>query len=119
MCSILCSGLLTYLRVHFRLAVPKLLTGGCPTIAKHPTNKNIAVGRTVVFECQATGAPPLVYTWMHDGNDMPARNQRRLEFVAHQRSKGEYSCRVENEFGSRKSDPAILNVGEYVIYFIR
>ena len=119
MCSILCSGSLTYLRVHFRLAAPKLLTGGFPTIAKHPTNKNTAVGKKVVFECQATGAAPLVYTWMHDGNDMPARNQRRLEFVVHQRSKGEYSCRVENEFGNSKSDPAMLTVGEYVIYFIR
>ena len=105
--------------VHFRLVMPNLLTGECPTIARHPTNKHIAVGMPVVFECQATGAPPLMYAWMHNGIDLPAKNQRRLEFVVHQRSKGEYSCRVENEFGSSKSDPAMLTVGEYIIYFRR
>lgn len=68
----------------------------------------------MVFECQATGAAPLMYTWMHDGIDMPAKNQRRLEFVVNQWSKGEYSCRVENEFGSIKSDPAKLTVGKYI-----
>lgn len=98
------------------LATSKLLTGGSPTIAKHPANKNIAVGKNVVFECQATGAPPLMYTWMHDGIDMPAKNHRILEIVVRQWSKGEYSCRVENEFGSSKSDPAMLTVGEYVIF---
>ena len=56
---------------------------------------------------------------MHDGDDMPAKNQRTLEFVVCQWSKGEYSCRVENEFGSSKSDPAMLTVGEYIIYFRR
>ena len=66
----------------------------------------------MVFECQATGAAPLTYTWMRDGIDMPTMNQRRLEFVVHQWSKGEYSCRLENEFGSSKSDPAKLTVGK-------
>ena len=93
-----------------------MLTGECPTIAKHPANKNVAVGNSVSFECQATGASPVMYIWMHNGVDLPAMNQRRLEFVVHQWSKGEYSCRVENEFGSSKSDPAMLTVGEYIIY---
>ena len=92
----------------------KCSIGGCPTIAKHPADQTTAVGGRVIFECQATGAAPIMYTWMHDGVDMPDKHQRILVFVVHQWSKGEYSCRVENEYGSTNSGSAKLTIGEYV-----
>ena len=87
--------------------------GGCPLIAIHPVGQTIALGKTVVFECQATGAAPLTYNWLHNGREMTSfRNHMKLTFVVNSHSKGEYSCRVENEFGFKKSDSAMLTVGK-------
>ena len=68
----------------------------------------------MIFECQATGAAPLMYTWLHNGVDMQNQNQRRLEFYVRRPNEGEYSCRVENEYGSKKSESARLTVGEFI-----
>ena len=82
---------------------------GCPVIATHPVHQTVALNKMVVFECKATGAAPLTYSWLHNGSEMiPAQNQSRLQIVVKRYSKGEYSCLVKNEFGSKKSDSATL-----------
>lgn len=86
--------------------------GGCPSIIKHPADTRAAIGSKVHFECQAIGATPLTYTWLHNGVDMPAKHEKKLELTVLKGSGGEYSCRVENEFGSRKCAPAKLTVGK-------
>ena len=79
---------------------------------KHPADTRVAIGKKVLFECQAIGATPLTYTWLHNGVDMPAKHEKKLELTVLKGSGGEYSCRVENEFGSRKCAPAKLTVGK-------
>ena len=72
------------------------------------------MGKTVTFECQATGAAPLICTWLHNGNEIiPAKNERKLEFIVQKHKSGEYSCLVKNEFGSKRCAPVKLTVGEY------
>lgn len=93
-----------------------MLIGGCPDIAKHPADRTLAVGKEVIFECQATGAAPLMYTWLRDGINIPAQNGNILKFHVQkhgQRGPGEYTCLVENEFGTKKSNSAKLTVGQY------
>ena len=68
----------------------------------------------MTFECEATGATPLRYTWLHNDSGMiPPKTERKLELDVRKNLAGQYSCYVENEFGSRKSDSATLLVGEY------
>lgn len=88
--------------------------GGCPAIKKHPADKKGARGESVIFECQATGATPLLYTWLHEGVVIPAKNQRSLEINVRRDSKGKYSCRVQNDFGSTTSNSATLSVGKCI-----
>ena len=88
---------------------------GCPVIAMHPADQRIAVGGRVVFKCQATGAVPLMYSWLHNGVDIPDQHNMKLEFIAQKHGPhgpGEYTCIVENEFGKRKSESAKLTVGK-------
>lgn len=94
-----------------------LYIGGCPTIAKHPEDKKVAVGKRVEFECQATGAAPLTHSWLYNGVDIPDKHGRKLAFIVRKRGlhgPGHYTCRVENEFGSKESDSAKLTVGQYL-----
>ena len=86
--------------------------GGCPSIVKHPADTRAAIRSKVHFECQAIGATPLIYTWLHNGIYMPAKHEKKLEFIVLKSSGGEYSCCVENEFGSKKCAPAKLTVGK-------
>ena len=65
----------------------------------------------MTFACQATGAAPLMYTWMHDGVDMAAKKERLVVDVK-RGSSGQYSCRVKNDFGSTTSNSATLTVGK-------
>ena len=72
------------------------------------------MGNKVTFMCQATGATPLIYTWLHNGSEMiPARNGKNLVLDVKKYLSGEYLCYVENEFGSMKSKSAKLVVGKY------
>ena len=95
-----------------------LSAGGCPVIATHPFDQTAVLGKTVVFECKAMGAAPLTYSWLHNGSEMiPAQNQSRMQIVVKRHSKGEYSCLVENEFGTNKSDSAtLITVGECLLF---
>lgn len=78
------------------------------------------MGKTVVFECQATGAAPLMYSWLYNGVDIRDQHQRKLTFTVRKygsHGPGEYTCHVENEFGSKKSDSAKLTVGQYCLVY--
>ena len=95
-----------------------LLVGGSPVIVVHPASQRIAVGNKVTVMCQATGATPLIYTWLHNGSKMiPARNEKNLVLDVKKYLSGEYLCYVENEFGSMKSESAKLIVGKYNPFF--
>ena len=103
-----------FVNFYLKCMIYDFPVGGSPTIKKHPDDKNGAVGKSVTFECQATGAVPLIYSWMHDGVDMPARKKSTLVVTVKKDSRGQYSCRVQNDFGSTTSNAATLTVGKCI-----
>ena len=73
-----------------------------------------AVGMRVCLQVEATGAPELNYTWSHNGKIIQKANTNVLGFTHVQADNGgEYTCRVENEFGIATSKPIQLKVGKY------
>ena len=75
-----------------------------------------AVGTRVCLQVEATGAPDLNYTWSHNGKIIPNTNTNVLEFTRVQAvNGGEYTCRVENEFGIATSKTIQLKVGKYAV----
>ena len=66
---------------------------------------------TVTFTCEARGAAPLRYVWKCDGRVIDQEGSSTLK-VENVKQGGEYSCRVENEFGSETSEPIPLVVGK-------
>ena len=63
---------------------------------------------------EATGAPELNYTWLHNDKIILNANTNVLEFTHVQADNdGEYKCCVENEFGIATSKPIQLKVGKY------
>lgn len=41
-----------------------------PTITKPPSNVTVTAGKPVKLECEASGTPPLTFTWTHDGKTL-------------------------------------------------
>ena len=66
---------------------------------------------TVTFTCEARGAAPLMYVWIRDGTVILQEGSSTLKVEKVIKS-GEYSCCVENEFGSETSKPIKLVVGK-------
>lgn len=83
-----------------------------PTIVRQPLSQTIVEGDSVSFSVTATGAPPLNYQWLKDGESIPGETSRTLTIMnATLADSGAlYSVRVENSAGSVTSDSAQLMV---------
>ena len=91
--------------------------GGQPCITSTKPPDSVlkkAVRTRVCLQVEATGAPELKFTWLHNGEKLNA-NTNMLEFTHVQAvNGGEYKCCVENEFGIAISEPIQLKVGKYL-----
>ena len=97
-------------RIH---CMPFILIGGCPKVigiyTPGLTKTNVPTEKTVEFTCDARGAAPLKYQWKCDGTVL---NLHHATVKIKVKKSGNYSCCVENEFGSVTSEQILLTVGK-------
>ena len=77
---------------------------------------------SIRLKCQATGTPPLKYTWLKDGMEMPRRRMDphlntsiwylKLKHLMPIDS-GKYTCIVSNPYGSINHTYTLQVVGEF------
>jgi len=92
-------------------AASGLAQGAAPVILVNPSNRVAALGGTVTFSVNATGAPPLFYRWLKDGALMPGRTNRLLTLTSLAAADaGFYAAVVTNSFGGVTSPPASLTL---------
>jgi hypothetical protein len=92
-------------------AASGLAQGTAPVIFLSPSNRVAALGGSVTFSVNATGAPPLFYRWLKDGALMPGRTNRLLTLTSLAAADaGFYAAVVTNSFGSVTSTPASLTL---------
>jgi len=83
--------------------------GGPPTVNGVPKNQTTCPGGSVTFIVTATGAPPLSYQWLLDGNKVPGATSNILSLSqVTSTNLGKYSAVVTNPFGSTTSASATL-----------
>ncbi|MBI4603975.1 MAG: immunoglobulin domain-containing protein [Planctomycetes bacterium] len=71
----------------------------------------VVPGAPVTFMVEATGAPPLMYQWRKEGQDLPGAMSASLRIESAGRlDQGSYDCRVSNDLGSAVSEAARLTV---------
>ena len=83
-----------------------------PTIVMQPTNLAVLAGSTATFAASASGAAPLNYQWLKNGNNVvigATTNVLTLAGVT-TNSAGNYSLVVTNAYGSITSSVAALTV---------
>lgn len=84
-----------------------------PRIEQHPRDQSAVAGETVTFTVRATGAPPLVFQWLHDGIPMPDAVTAELTLSTVTASDaGTYEVIVSNDAGVVTSTAALLAVQE-------
>jgi hypothetical protein len=82
-----------------------------PIITTHPESRTVASGSHVTLSVAASGTAPLIYQWLHDGNELPAGTNSTLTLSSVQfDDAGNYSVRVSNAYGSVTSAHATLTV---------
>ena len=85
--------------------------GGAAEIIQQPTNKNALTGESVAFEVSATGASPVSFQWLKNGNPLEGATNAILVLVNLQATDaGTYSVIVSNSFGSILSQAVMLTV---------
>ena len=84
---------------------------GPPQITAQPQSLTVTNGATATFSVAASGAPPLLYQWRVNGNDLTGETNATLIIPGTQpASAGSYSVRVSNAVGAQDSLPATLTV---------
>ena len=76
-------------------------------------------GDGVTFTCLATGvgAGDFTYEWLLNGNLIQGINELNYNITVTERTIGNYSCIVKNQFGgSSQSNTAILDLSMLVLY---
>ena len=77
---------------------------------------------SIRLKCRATGTPPLKYTWLKDGMEMPTRRMDKylntsiwylklINLVP--KDSGKYTCIVSNPYGSVNHTYTLQVVGEF------
>ncbi len=88
-----------------------------PFIVQQPADRSVVSGATTSFSVQATGATPLAYQWRRNGADLVEGGHYTgtaaptlLVSNATATQAGQYTCVVENAYGTATSDPATLSL---------
>lgn len=83
-----------------------------PVIGSEPADLRVEPGAQARFAVLATGAAPLAYQWLRNGQALAGANGSELVFTATATDDGaRYSVRVSNALGSTTSREALLGVG--------
>ena len=85
-----------------------------PKITVEPQDTTVFEGNPVSFVVEATGKPPLVYTWYQTGSTLSIGNGSVLTFprALLEHDGTSYYCKVSNGSGDTTSRSAILNVND-------
>ena len=87
-----------------------------PAITRQPHSEMVFVGAKVAFDATATGAQPLSYQWIQDGDIVFGATSPHHELAGVQNTDaGIYRITVSNSFGSVTSAPALLQLGTRVV----
>ncbi len=82
-----------------------------PVIVREPDDQTVGVGGTAVFAVQASGTPPLAYSWRRNGMPLPAATGPVLTLTNVQEIlAGDFSVRVANGAGVATSHTVTLTV---------
>jgi hypothetical protein len=82
-----------------------------PSFSMQPSSQTIALGFTVVFKAQATGAPAPAYQWEFNGAPIPGATSSTLVVSGTTAgSAGSYGCVASNPGGNATSNAAALAV---------
>ena len=95
-----------------------ILSLGCsPVIVGHPETNHVELGaKNVTFQCAATGAPPLIYSWKFNRDVLKGRTTNTLSIhKVDRKSAGTYQCCVTNNFDDVTSKPAELRIGMFIM----
>ena len=91
---------------------------GCsPVIVSHPETRHVDLGaKDVTFQCEATGAPPLEYSWKFNRHVLRGRTASTLTIhKVDRKSAGTYQCCVTNNFDDVTSKSAELRIGMFIV----
>ena len=93
---------------------------GAPTISIYPKTRDVPKGRSVTYQCRASGRNPLKYSWEQSigSSWIPVKNNTVLYTTNATLGVGQYvyRCRVSNNGGPVVSKNIIVNVyGEYIM----
>lgn len=96
------NGAVGTIQLQWQLGIP-------PTILNQPISQAVPEGQPVEFSVLAEAAPSPSYQWRWNGIDLPGESQPSLTLSAVAAELlGQYSVKIENEFGLAVSDPAFL-----------
>ena len=70
--------------------------------------------KTVIFTCEASGTPPLHYSWEFNGQTILGKTENATTLTisnVDKKDAGKYLCIVRNRYHRVTSDPAELRIG--------
>lgn len=86
-----------------------------PVIIRQPLDTAAVLGSEVGLSIEAEGSPDILYQWFFNGQPMPGRTNRVLELgPVRAETEGEYSVRLQNDYGLTNSSTARLTLGAVV-----
>lgn len=88
-----------------------LTVTGAPSILTQPASQTVNFGEAILLSVQATGAAPLAYRWIKDGQYIPGANGSTYGITSGDLShSGTYSVEISNGAGTAASLPAVVTV---------
>lgn len=70
-CIVICYGIFTYSVVNHSHGYPAVP----PAFVVRPRNQVVGVGRTVTFQCEATGNPQPAIFWQREGSQVKGKGK--------------------------------------------
>jgi glucose/arabinose dehydrogenase len=85
---------------------------GAPFISIQPTSVLLAIGEDAIFQVNASGALPLTYKWLVNGDEIPGANgsSLTLQQVALGQDSSTIQVEITNAFGQQVSEQVLLRV---------